>query len=317
MGKNFNDQQGMAELKRRLNLAIAEQFKSLLQDKHMYQKVVIDAAKIFAEVKQDVSSAWHPEFTHAASRFSATILLTSKEGLYSQSAAGSIPDLFLIAENVKLFCAKCDRREAFEPKWYKDVTNEMRTPTGLALSLKLPATFQWFVIVYQCQSCNGLPEAVLVKRENWQFFLHGRSPIEHVELPAYLPKAEKHWFRDAVIALHGGKTLAALFYMRIFIEQFARRQTGLSGKKTGDEIMCAYAETLPKQHRDYMPSLREWYEKLSQAIHSATEDADLFEESRKEIERHFDIRRVFGISETPAVVQNGLLQSGSVKTENS
>jgi hypothetical protein len=130
MGKNFNDQQGMAELKRRLNLAIAEQFKSLLQDKHMYQKVVIDAAKIFAEVKQDVSSAWHPEFTHAASRFSATILLTSKEGLYSQSAAGSIPDLFLIAENVKLFCAKCDRREAFEPNAHANWIGAFLEATG-------------------------------------------------------------------------------------------------------------------------------------------------------------------------------------------
>lgn len=91
--------------------------------------------------------------------------------------------------------------------------------------------------------------------------------------------------------------------MRIFIEQFARRQTGLSGKKTGDEIMSAYAETLPAQHRPYMPSLREWYEKLSQAIHGAKEDEELFEEARKEIERHFDIRRVFGILEIADVAQ--------------
>lgn len=120
----------------------------------------------------------------------SSIIGTSREGLYSQVATGTIPPLFLIAENVKLFCEKCDRTEAFEPKWYKDITTEMRAPSGLAISLRLPSTFQWFLMVYQCQSCNGLPEAVLVKRDGWQFFLHGRSPIEHIEMPAYLPKAE-------------------------------------------------------------------------------------------------------------------------------
>lgn len=172
----FNDDEGMVELKKRLNVAIAEQFKSLLQEKHMYQKTAVDTAKIIAEVKKEVMSAWHPEFTHKASRFSGSILLTSREGLYSQVATGTIPPLFLIAENVKLFCEKCDRTEAFEPKWYKDITTEMRAPSGLAISLRLPSTFQWFLMVYQCQSCNGLPEAVLVKRDGWQFFLHGRSP---------------------------------------------------------------------------------------------------------------------------------------------
>jgi hypothetical protein len=49
-----------------------------------------------------------------------------------------------------------------------------------------------------------------------------------------------------------------------------------------------------------MPSLREWYDKLSEALHSAKEDAGLFESAKTEIEKHFDIRRVFAISETTA-----------------
>jgi hypothetical protein len=44
-----------------------------------------------------------------------------------------------------------------------------------------------------------------------------------------------------------------------------------------------------------MPSLREWYDKLSEALHSAREGAPLFETAKAQIERHFDIRRVFKI----------------------
>ena len=68
--------------------------------------------------------------------------------------------------------------------------------------------------------------------------------------------------------------LAALFYLRIFIEQFARRVTGKTGKVTGDKIMDAYNETIPPKHRDSMPSLREWYDKLSAPIHEASDDAE-------------------------------------------
>ena len=41
-----------------------------------------------------------------------------------------------------------------------------------------------------------------------------------------------------------------------------------------------------------MPSLADWYDKLSAAIHTATEDVALFESAREKIEEHVDIRRV-------------------------
>lgn len=102
-------------------------------------------------------------------------------------------------------------------------------------------------------------------------------------VPIYIPKPEQPLYRDAVIAIHAGKTLAALFYLRTFIEQFARRQTLPKGRLTGDELMNAYIETLPKEHRDHMPSLGEWYGKLSEALHAAREDAELFEKGNIEI----------------------------------
>jgi hypothetical protein len=97
--------------------------------------------------------------------------------------------------------------------------------------------------------------------------------------------------------MHGGKILAALFYLRTFIEQFARRVTGTTGKETGDVIMERYSATLPANQRNMMPSLREWYGKLSEALHEAREDENLLEAALEAIENHFDIRRVHKIPE--------------------
>lgn len=121
--------------------------------------------------------------------------------------------------------------------------------------------------------------------------------MEYVDVPKCIPKEERNLFRDAMIAAHGGKILAALFYLRVFIEQFARRVIGETGRRYGVELMEEYGRTLPVAHRDTMPSLREWYEKLSDPIHAAREDDQLFEAAREAIEQHFEIRRVFKIPE--------------------
>ena len=85
--------------------------------------------------------------------------------------------------------------------------------------------------------------------------------------------------------------------MRVFIEQFGRRITGLTGRVSGDEIMDAYYKTLPTPNKDQMPSLRDWYDKLSECLHSARQDVALFETAKTQIEKHFDMRRVFEIPE--------------------
>ncbi len=145
-----------------------------------------------------------------------------------------------------------------------------------------------------------MPISFLVRRQHWRFTLQGRSPIEVVELPDFLPKTERWLFSDAVVAYQSGKTLAGLFYLRSFIEQFARRQTGITERKPGETILDAYQALLPEPQRDHMPSLRSWYEKLSEPLHEARQDAVLFEQARAAITEHFDFRRIYKIAEVPA-----------------
>jgi len=141
--------------------------------------------------------------------------------------------------------------------------------------------------------------AFLVRRKSWKLILEGRSPIEHVELPNFIPEKESGYYSNALLAFNSGKILAGLFYLRTFVEQFARRVTGMTGRATGDEILDTYYGNLPSPTKDQMPSLREWYENLSVPIHTGTDDVAVFNAAKEAIDKHFEIRKVFNLSEVP------------------
>lgn len=274
---------------RRLNVLLADQLKALLEGKHIYQRVSINPNPIVKEWRGKVYPSEQDKFDRKVDLALERIQFTPASSLTDQPTQGQ---QHLLVRNVKVFCGECGEAEAFAPIRFEE--SGLGQPTTAA-----EGRTQLFSFTYQCQRCKSAFVGFLVRKESWYLSLDGRSPMEHIQLPKYIPKTEQPLFRDAVIAIHGGKTLAALFYLRTFIEQFARRLTGLTGKATGDEIMTAYSATLPITQRDQMPSLKEWYEKLSIALHSAKEDAELFEQAKEAIEQHFDIRRVFKIPETP------------------
>lgn len=301
------------------------QLKILLERKHLYQKVSLQPDELLAELTPGAPSRKAPlgvvenekeTFEGLVSSFLNERLAVSDTLLHENRQ----PIRCLIVGNVKLFCATCNSKEAFRPIWFEDVTNQIRLlyhqqKVAVTPSFKLSfwASFQHIVLVFQCQRCEGKPEAFLLKRDGMELYLEGRSPIEHVEIHASLPKKEDKWFRDAVVAHQSGKTLAGLFYLRTFIEQFARRVTGmLNEKKSGDEIMSAYSDGLRPQVRDAAPSLREWYEKLSEAVHGAKEDAELFALAKEKIEEHFEFRRLYKLDD---VVSAKLIETPKKKLD--
>jgi hypothetical protein len=168
-------------------------------------------------------------------------------------------ELTLVVENVKLFCSECDSSEVFKPVFYRDLTNELakgqRHSYREGPEVPLPDGFQLFAILLQCQRCTRKPEAVLVRREGWRLSLHGRSPMEHVDVPKFIPKKESYFFRDAIVAAHGGKTLAGLFYLRVFIEQFARRVIGETGIDASI-FKSAAVDDMTEQHKSRQRSNR-------------------------------------------------------------
>ena len=175
----------------------ASKLKELLESKHLYQKVELDN-KAFAGEAKRILELVHTTHRTAFADFANTLLeqrfiLIHPEMsslLRTQTVTDSTPVLNL--PNVVLLCETCDRREAFSPIWYADVSNEIRTAVaaGVAKQVNLPSAFQMLLLLYRCQRCLGLPESFLVRRTLSTFQFHGRSPMERVEVPKYLPKKE-------------------------------------------------------------------------------------------------------------------------------
>jgi hypothetical protein len=269
-----------------LGTLASQNLKVLLETKHLYQRVDFDPTPVAQKLYAGMGTSRDPGAKKRAEdlekyvkrELSRERLLLAQEQVYRpvSTAKAAVPTL--VVQNVGLHCKKCSRREAFAPIWYIDATTEtLKSLAAAKKNLSLPDTLQVFHLVYQCQRCVGAPESFMVFRTGWSLALHGRSPMETIEIPIQIPKLEQKFYRDALIAYDTGKILAAIFYLRTFIEQFGRRITGKSGKVTGDAIFDAYADTLPPSLKDQMPSLREWYDKLSEPLHSATEDSALFE----------------------------------------
>jgi hypothetical protein len=266
--------------------------KKLLEEKHLYQHLSLDDSSDFRALiqKKFLLVGSEEEFNHAVNSFLAQRFSLADKQLFTTS----VPLPCFIVGNVKLFCSKCAQKEAFRPLCFFDITGHLAVEQkSKDFKISFGTSFQLFYIVYQCQVCEGVPNVFLIKRDGLALSIEGRSPIEHIELLSFIPKKEKKWLSDAVVAYQSGKVLAAIFYLRTFIEQFARRITGKEKeRKTGDEIMDAYAQTISPGIRGSFPSLKEWYDKLSEAAHSANEDSKLFEEAKADIERHFDFRRL-------------------------
>jgi hypothetical protein len=149
---------------------------------------------------------------------------------------------------------------------------------------------QSFVLSFLCQGCKLIPEVFLVRRVGAKLTLCGRSPIEHVEIQKFLPASARHYLASAMVARQSGQTLAGLFLLRTFIEQWLR----LAGAthQYADQVIDWYMSTLPEDFRQHYPSLRDIYGALSDAIHKADASAELFDKARTDIETHFDARRL-------------------------
>jgi hypothetical protein len=123
--------------------------------------------------------------------------------------------------------------------------------------------------------------------------------FEVLPTPKVLPKPRGRFYGNALIAYHAGQTLAAIFTLRTFIEQFWRSLPQVQAlikqqpRATGDEQGQEYQATLPDDFKNRFPSLPEIYGKLSAAMHEANPDGGLFEDSCNELIEHFEARKLF------------------------
>src|SRR4030042_4379170 len=134
----------------------------------------------------------------------------------------------------------------------------------------------------------------MIRRKGLKLNLEGRSPIEHVAVPKVIPKKQDKYYSDAIIAHNSGQTLAGLFLLRTFIEQYIRNLYNRSELPV-DQLIEQYMASLPTDFKSRFPSLQDMYSQLSEAIHMATASEELFASTVEKINRHFDAKRLFGL----------------------
>ena len=190
---------------------------------------------------------------------------------------------------VKLYCHNCKEVEPF---------NYIREDIVLNSDIdgenyeEVPLT-QLYELVYQCQSCRGLPEVFLIQRKGVKISIHGRSPIEQFPVNKTIPKNQIKYFSDSRIAFNSGQILAAIFLMRTFIEQYIRDKVKNFDSREIDKLFDQYSGNLPPDFNSRFPSLKSVYDRLSEDIHSATGSEETYSQAKVDIENHFEALRLF------------------------
>ncbi len=299
-----------------ISSAVEAALKQLLSEKHLYQAVEVDlsfipelAQKVHHRQSQNRMSQVLPVHSGAPSRSTPETIAKdasrmaqspwtpyirheqNKPQMFPTVGTTSNPIRFSMP-TVNTFCHKCQERWPFNP---------VIEGAGCVVENE---QHQVYFFGYLCQQCKGVAVWFMVRREKLKLRLVGRDPIEVLPVPRVLPKGPGKYFGDAQIAYHAGQTLAGIFLLRTFIEQYWRSIPDVQKlvqeqpRATGEEQGEAYQATLPIDFRGRFPSLSDVYSKLSAAMHLASADDSLFEESSKQVIEHFDARRVFKLRDS-------------------
>jgi hypothetical protein len=270
-----------------LSGCVTKALRELLEGKHLYQRVDVTFGELSASpthaVRERIADLIRD---HSKSAVDGPWDLVDNTGHYRKvgidprALRPEVPD-------VKLFCTHCERIEAFNSLSAEDMLARGHDKSHYEQSSK---TVQVFALSFLCQSCKLVPEVLLVRREGTRLLMSGRSPMEHTEVPHFIPKTVSRFYRDAVIAYQCGQTLSGLFMLRTLIEQWVLSLG--CGVKWDSAASEAYLDSLPEDFRRWYPCLRKEYEELSEDIHAARGSADLFEDIRRRIDLHFEARGI-------------------------
>lgn len=266
----------------RARACVTDAVGDLLNRGHLYQSVTVDA-----EAVKSAFSGLHLGARDVETVSGGHLIKIVSESWRFQGGrfwrGANIHDerLPIRVPTVRTYCDRCSEVLPFNP-------TEM---DGSALGLE-PDSSQVFSIPLECQGCKGFVVVFMVTRLGLKLTLSGRSVIEKVQSPPFIPKAHRRWYSGAIIAHRTGQSLAALFLLRTLIEQHMRVASG-SEKSRGAELAEAYNRKLPSELKSWAPSLGTEYDRLSEALHAAREDNELFEQSLEMVEKHFDAKATF------------------------
>lgn len=263
-------------------------FQELISTKHLYQPVELKISRAFPEgMKAEDRSLLEATLNILERELGKDWALVDPATLANIARqrqaikGGEIAAVYFGVPPVKSFCQTCDEVLPFS----------LRAEYGPA-SITTGDAQQVFWIPLQCDGCKSTMVVFLVTRKGLKIRLTGRSEFENIKSPAFVPKALRDFYSQAVLAFACGQTLPALFLLRTLIEQHMRSRTKTPDLR-GDALCDEYSKLLDEDFRQRVPSLKDIYGKLSDAIHRADPDSELFRREVERIERHFEAQAVF------------------------
>jgi hypothetical protein len=273
------------------SMEITEGLKALLETQHMYQSLLVDFEPIIKGIDDIGLSMRRINELEVATRVVKVPWLPVLNRLSSSvTAPREKPEgpLEFICPDVKLFCDRCHRVEAFNCRSAQEVFCQ----SMVAMPGKPEQTIQVFVFSFVCQSCKGAPEAFMVRRESPFLILVGRAPMECLDVPSFVPSDLRKFFGEAHVARHSGHFLAANTLLRCLIEQWVKKT--ISREIIGDfqPLVEEYANCLPPTFDKHFPTLAETYARLTNDVTNAVGSPEVFDVAIEEITTHFDARRL-------------------------
>jgi hypothetical protein len=279
-----------------LSQKIILSLRSLLEGKHLYQSVIVDRDAIQAEAATKFSKSAQGGLGRAidqaldANWFPHDEISIQRPGYGGADEATLPPRISFFLPAMKAACAECRDITPFN---LKDVFDVYGKRDRRWAPIEADKGQQEFVFAFECQSCRTAPDVFLVRRRGLRLMLCGRSPMELALVPKFIPKVVQRYYSSAMVAFQSGQTLAALFLLRVLIEQFTRQAIETNEGLKADEVLDRYMDLLPGDFKNKFPSLTVIYGSLSAAIHAANESSEIFEISVRKIEKHFDARGVY------------------------
>jgi hypothetical protein len=258
--------------------SIQDAFGDLLNNRHLYQHVDIDTEAIKKRIVKGSPVVFIPrgglEMIEEADWF-----IIGSSGMPTKLRSQQL------TVNLPVISAYCDPCRGRFPA--NQSPSEKSPPT----MIRLNQAYQVFSIPLVCQNCRDGAVTFVVARARNRLTLAGRFPIERIEIPAHFPRSVRGYYSDARLAFNSDQVLPGLFMLRTLIEQFMRAKVGSTFSR-GDDLSKAYKDTLPDDFKARFPTLADSYDSLSDALHSAKADPELFKTQLARIDEHFDARRL-------------------------
>jgi hypothetical protein len=312
--------------------AIERAFRSLVEDKYLYQKQEVDLSEMEKPVadsvlkaairrgapRMDGSGPFGPEpqkvtperFKELCREVAARpwILGTrhvgdsENERLITHHSRGymgpletPVPEMNLgfLLPSVQLQCLGSCKSEKTFMALVTSKGNPYSQPWGL---IKSSETEQLFFPIFRCVGCSKFAYTMLVKRKGLKLHLCGMSPRRPAKPTGYLPEALAPIYSDAEQSIAEGDIFAAIYHLRTLIEHYVKGRLGLAPKekRNGDDLIAQYNSTIVEGLRGTLPSLLSSWQTLSEALHAREGKPEDYTKHRDAVCKHIQVVATLG-----------------------